>query len=152
MAMEPAVWSRMPDDLMWRVLVLVPVAKRFQFQAVSHKWRQALTSADFRARCAAAGPRDMDERVVACVSPAEYTGSTSSTTTGSTTTGSSDSSKVVHMDLSFVPRSFWKSNTYNVVAAGAGLVVISNNSERQHLGQTWARAKPWVDQYCVLNR
>lgn len=47
-AMDVDVWGRLPEDLIWKVLQLVPAATWFQLQLVSCKWRQVLTSANFR--------------------------------------------------------------------------------------------------------
>lgn len=135
--MDPAVWSRMPEDILWQVVLLLPAVKRFQLQLVSRKWRKRLTSTKFcNSFAAAAALRELEESVVACVTPGG----------GDKPTGKL---KVLEIDLSFVPREFWTSDYYRVVAAGNGLVCISNDSvcqNRRRLSEA-----PWVDQYCLLN-
>lgn len=128
-ARQARVWRKLPEDLIWEVLRFVPAVKHFQWQAVSRKWHQVLTSSYFRiataAAAAAAAPRESEEEqqqpyVVAGVGDKLWY-----TEPGEV--------KVVDIDLcSFVPSSFWKYRTpsYSVVAAANGLVCISNMNVR----------------------
>lgn len=146
-AMDAELWSKMPEDLMWEVVRFLPAVTLFQWRLVSRKWRRELTSARIRERIDdATGTLEQQqpqERVVACVSPP---GSAS----GGISNSSASCGNVVEVDLSMVPSGFWSPTWghgwYTVVAAGHGLVVISNDHEP---------VEPWkagdANSYCVVN-
>lgn len=142
-AMDPALWCRMPEDLLWRVVVLLPATKHFQLQLVSRQWRQVLTSTDFRKQVVAttaarSRPGAADQQRVIC---GVCVGSDSNC-------GSSSSKmvKIVDIDLSFVPNRFWISDSYIVVAAADGLVCICNGDSRDE-----EDLEPKDDRFCVIN-
>lgn len=156
--MDEAVWSRLPDDLLWRVMVTVPAATRAQLHLVSREWRRVLASAEFRTRVVAhhraarvghhGAAAASGSGVVACVAGGGGSPSASSGEDGANSGGKSSNLAAVDVDLAFVPRGFWKSDDeFKVVAARAGLLCISNNVTRDEAGAV----APERTRYCVVN-
>lgn len=105
--MDEKVWSSLPDDILWEVLVQEPAAKRYQFQLVSRKWRQVLTSPDFRRKVAARQRQGLharqDSSVVACLVEGPGGGYVMPR---ADIAGVGDSDDV-EIDFSFVSSGFW---------------------------------------------
>lgn len=184
---DASLWSRLPDDIMWRVLGFLPPTKRFQLHCKSRQWQRVLTSSHFRdtiAMAAPAAPADSEQQpqrqqgVVACVTP--FPGYRSDNPRASSSGGGSARSggrkvkkaaAVVDVDLAaFVPAWFWKPPHkkgcrsaypyYDVVAAGDGLVCISNKTDTlwswcdcdpEGVAVAAAAAAATDRYYCVLN-
>lgn len=123
------------------MLRFAPAAKLFQWHLVSRKWRHVLRSPDFQRKstlvAAAAAAEQPERSVIACViapvsklSPDDCKSKPRD-----------ERSKVLEVDLSMVPASFWSSPEWDgyMVAAANGLVCISNLAERHHLRATRER-------------
>lgn len=125
--MSAQVWSKLPAELMWEVVLRLPTAKHFQLHVVSRKWQQVLTLAKFRDRCLAAAAgragsseeeKQQQQRVVACVDVAGGGKSTGGSRIPCScfcrychSIDSSVKAKVLYIDLShFVPDLFWASD------------------------------------------
>lgn len=177
-AMDPAKWCKLPLEILWKVLVMVPPPKRYQFQLVSRQWRQELTSAAFRKAVAdrerekGAQPAADASVMVTCVQRNADAVQRKAdrvrnrvhvaATPGKNAYGcwGDDDERIrnsavlvsVDIDLTFIPRLlFWgnrSSFSYKVLAAADGLVCIASADAREAAGRPSTQAKMSL---CVVN-
>lgn len=137
--MSGALWENLPEEVVERILLLLPPASVLRLRAVCRRWRILLSSADFLRFSAAATyhhhrypPRRLPHLCLFDIHFQHQQRPSGSGTTSRISSGSSaGSGTTTKLDLSFVPRTFFEAGSPPYLTSHNGLLCLASGLPEQ---------------------